>query len=116
MIEFVEGVLALDQLPLGHDDLLRVGRLIRQIHDASEDMDLPDTEGWNVLLPAENPDLMCTGPCPVEPDPGGAVGLHRLGCSWPKHAVGFGVRRAIFRRALCRPSRGRSCGETAGSG
>ncbi|MBE4720008.1 aminoglycoside phosphotransferase [Pseudarthrobacter sp. AB1] len=59
VIEYVEGVSALDQLPLGHDDLMRVGRLIRQIHDASEKVDLPDSEGWNLLLPAENPDLMC---------------------------------------------------------
>jgi Ser/Thr protein kinase RdoA (MazF antagonist) len=59
VIEFVEGVSALDQLPLGHNDLLRVGQLIRQIHDASESMELPDTKGWNQLLPAENPDLMC---------------------------------------------------------
>lgn len=59
VIEYVEGVSALDQLPLGHDQLLRVGRLIRQIHDASENVDLPDTEGWDVLMPAENPDLMC---------------------------------------------------------
>ncbi|MCB5273717.1 hypothetical protein BJG92_01241 [Arthrobacter sp. SO5] len=57
--EYVEGVSALDQLPLGQHDLLRVGRLIRQIHDASEGFELPDTTGWNVLLPAENPNLMC---------------------------------------------------------
>ncbi|MFM9429812.1 Ser/Thr protein kinase RdoA (MazF antagonist) [Arthrobacter sp. MP_2.3] len=57
--EYVEGVSALDQLPLGKHDLLRVGRLIRQIHDASEGFELPDTTGWNVLLPAENPNLMC---------------------------------------------------------
>lgn len=59
VIEYVEGVSALDQLPLGHDELLRVGRLIRQIHDASENVDLPDTERWDVLMPVENPDLMC---------------------------------------------------------
>lgn len=59
VIEFVEGASALDQLPLGHDDLLRVGRLIRQIHDASENMPLPDAERLNPLLLAENPDLMC---------------------------------------------------------
>lgn len=59
VIEYVEGVCALDQLPLGHDDLLRVGRLIRQIHDASQGFGLPDTTGWSVLLPAENADLMC---------------------------------------------------------
>lgn len=59
VIEYIEGVSALDQLPLGQADLLRVGRLIRQIHDASEMVGLPDTTGWNVLLPPENPNLMC---------------------------------------------------------
>lgn len=59
VVEFVEGVFALEQLPLGHEDLLRVGRMIRQIHDASERFAIPDLDGWNVLLPAENPDLMC---------------------------------------------------------
>lgn len=57
--EYVEGVLAMDRLPLGQYDLSRVGRLIRQIHDASEGFQLPDTTGWNVLLPVENPNLMC---------------------------------------------------------
>ncbi len=59
VIEYVEGVSAMDQLPLRQDDLLRVGRLIRQMHDASEGFGLPDTTEWNLLLPAENPNLMC---------------------------------------------------------
>ncbi|SFT92406.1 Phosphotransferase enzyme family protein [Arthrobacter sp. ov118] len=49
----------MDQLPLGRDALLRVGGLIRQIHDASEGVKLPATDGWKMLLPAEEPDLMC---------------------------------------------------------
>jgi tRNA A-37 threonylcarbamoyl transferase component Bud32 len=59
VIEYIEGVSALDQLPLGHDELLQVGRMIRQIHDASEKVAIPNVDGWNLLLPAENPDLMC---------------------------------------------------------
>lgn len=59
VVEYVEGVLALDQLPLGQDDLLRVGRMIRQIHDASESVVIPTSGDWKMLLPAENPDLMC---------------------------------------------------------
>ncbi|WP_426979979.1 phosphotransferase (plasmid) [Pseudarthrobacter sp. O4] len=59
VIEYVEGVSALDQLPLGHAELLRVGQMIRQIHDASETVAIPNVDGWNPLLPAENPDLMC---------------------------------------------------------
>ena len=59
VVEYVEGVLALDELPLGRDELLRVGRMIRQIHDASEKVVIPNPDGWKMLLPAENPNLMC---------------------------------------------------------
>ena len=59
VVEYVEGVLALDQLPLGQDDLLRVGRMIRQIHDASETVVIPHPGDWRMLLPAESPNLMC---------------------------------------------------------
>ena len=59
VVGYVEGPCAMDQLPLGHDDLLRVGRMIRQIHDASENVEIPGSAGWTMLLPAENPDLMC---------------------------------------------------------
>ncbi|MFE4228705.1 phosphotransferase [Arthrobacter sp. NPDC056886] len=59
VVEYIEGALALDQLPLGHDDLLRVGRMIRDIHDASEEVVIPNPDDWNTLLPAENPNLMC---------------------------------------------------------
>jgi tRNA A-37 threonylcarbamoyl transferase component Bud32 len=59
VVEYIEGELALDQLPLEQDDLLQVGRMIRQIHDASEGIVIPRPDGWNMLLPAENPNLMC---------------------------------------------------------
>ncbi|WP_315968658.1 phosphotransferase [Arthrobacter sp. PM3] len=59
MVEYVEGTLAMDQSPLGNDDLRRVGRMIREIHDASEATVIANPGGWKMLLPAENPDLMC---------------------------------------------------------
>lgn len=59
VVEYVSGTLALDQLPLGPEDLLRVGRMIRRIHDASEFFPVPDPDGWKMLLPAEGPNLMC---------------------------------------------------------
>lgn len=59
VVEFVAGVLALEELPLTQVDLLRVGRMIRRIHDASEAVVIPNPGAWNMLLPAENPDLMC---------------------------------------------------------
>jgi hypothetical protein len=59
VVEYVDGVPAMDQLPLPPDDLLRVGRMIREIHDASEPFGIPEAGGWHMLLPAENPNLMC---------------------------------------------------------
>lgn len=58
-VEYIEGELAMDHLPLGRDDLLRVGRMIRQIHDASETVVIRNPGNWKMLLPAENPNLMC---------------------------------------------------------
>lgn len=57
--EYVEGISALDRLPLGVAQLLRVGRMIRQIHDASETIEIPKMDDWKQLLPAEKADLMC---------------------------------------------------------
>lgn len=59
VVEYVSGALAIDQLLLGREDLLRVGRIIRSIHDASEFFPIPDPDEWKMLLPAENPNLMC---------------------------------------------------------
>ena len=58
-VEFVEGVMALDQMPLGTNDLRRVGQMIRRIHDASESVPIPDPDGWEMLLPVDDPNLMC---------------------------------------------------------
>lgn len=33
--------------------------MIRQIHDASETIEIPKVDDWKQLLPAEKPDLMC---------------------------------------------------------
>lgn len=58
-LEYVEGPIALDQMPLGADDLRLVGRMIRRIHDVSESVPIPDPHGWNMLLPVDHPNLMC---------------------------------------------------------
>jgi hypothetical protein len=116
VIEYVEGVSALDQLPLGHAELLRVGGMIRQIHDASEAVVIPNPDDWNLLLPVENPDLMCHNDlAPWNLIMGGAVGIHRLGRGRPQHSVmGLGLRRAIIRGAVRRATCGRGCLEIAG--
>ena len=46
-------------MPLESNDLRRVGRMIRQIHDASESIPIPVPVEWNTLIPADNPNLMC---------------------------------------------------------
>ena len=58
-VEYVEGSIALSQMPLGSDDLRRVGRMIRHIHDVSESVPIPGARDWKMLLPVENPNLMC---------------------------------------------------------
>ncbi|WP_254359268.1 phosphotransferase [Microbacterium hominis] len=58
IIEFVPGRLAEELLPLGVADLGRVGRLIRAIHDAAEQMGVP-ADPWDVLIPARDADLIC---------------------------------------------------------
>ena len=66
VFEYVDGVLALEELPLGRDDLLRVGR---KIHDASEAFVIPDPDDWNMLLPAEAPEAASwPRPSPVGPE------------------------------------------------
>ncbi|MFF1831195.1 phosphotransferase [Paenarthrobacter sp. NPDC058040] len=59
IIEYVQGVIAMGRLPMVHADLFRVGQIVRQIHDASESIPLPETGAWQPLLPAETPNLMC---------------------------------------------------------
>ncbi|WP_045729371.1 phosphotransferase [Pseudarthrobacter chlorophenolicus] len=59
VVEFVSGPSAMDRLPMNLQDLVRVGGMIRQIHDASEAFAIPNPDSWEMLLPAEQPDLMC---------------------------------------------------------
>lgn len=57
VLDYVPGHLAMDDEPLNEPLLRRIGALVRSIHDASEGLPVPDT--WDVLLPAEHPDLIC---------------------------------------------------------
>ena len=58
-VEYVEGTIALNRMPLVADDLRRVGRMVRRIHDQSEAVPIPDPVGGKMLLPIDNPDLIC---------------------------------------------------------
>ena len=57
VLRYIPGDLATDRGPLDMGLLHRVGALVRQIHDSSADLPVPDT--WEVLLPAVRPDLLC---------------------------------------------------------
>ncbi|MBM6400578.1 phosphotransferase [Phycicoccus sonneratiae] len=57
VLDFVPGDLAMHHGPLDPVLLGRVGALVRRIHDASEGLPVPDD--WEVLLPADHPDLLC---------------------------------------------------------
>lgn len=59
VIEFVPGRLADQAGPLTLPQLTRVGCLVRAIHDASEGFSPAQPSGWDVLLPAEDADLIC---------------------------------------------------------
>ncbi|MGI9822093.1 phosphotransferase [Agromyces sp. Marseille-Q5079] len=59
IIEFVPGQLAEDAGPLSLADLTRVGRMVREIHDASEGLSSSDT-AWEILIPSRGtPNLIC---------------------------------------------------------
>lgn len=57
VLDYVPGHLAMDREPLDEPLLRRIGALVRSIHDASEGLPAPGT--WEVLIPAEHPDLLC---------------------------------------------------------
>jgi tRNA A-37 threonylcarbamoyl transferase component Bud32 len=57
VLEYVPGELAMDREPLEAELLRRVGGLVRAIHEASVGLTVP--EDWDVLIPAEQPDLLC---------------------------------------------------------
>ena len=63
VLEFVPGTSALDAPPLRLDELRRVGRMIRSIHDASAGFAPSAPAPWDALLPVPegSPDLICHG-------------------------------------------------------
>lgn len=58
IIEFVPGQLAEDAGPLSIADLTRVGRMVREFHDASEVFSSSDT-AWDTLIPTSEANLIC---------------------------------------------------------
>lgn len=59
VLEHVPGELAMHVGPLDEDALVRVGRMVRSIHDGSVGF-TPDTAAWDVLIPPPtSADLVC---------------------------------------------------------
>lgn len=57
VLEYVPGELAINRGPLDAPLLRRIGAVVRTIHDASIGLPVPDT--WEVLLPVDQPNLLC---------------------------------------------------------
>ena len=57
VLEYVPGDLAMARGPLEDSMLRRIGALVRAIHDAS--VGFPVSDAWEVLLPADRPNLLC---------------------------------------------------------
>jgi Phosphotransferase enzyme family len=59
VLEYVPGPMAIDQPLLDAAGLHRVGRLIRDLHDASAGFEPPAGARWNVAIPPDRDDLIC---------------------------------------------------------
>ncbi len=57
VLDYIPGKLAMDRGPLDASLLHRIGALVRTIHEASLGLPVPD--GWEALLPADRPNLLC---------------------------------------------------------
>jgi Ser/Thr protein kinase RdoA (MazF antagonist) len=59
VLEYIPGKVAADPRALGDSSLRRVGRLVRDLHDASQGFRPPPGARWNVAIPPDRADLIC---------------------------------------------------------
>ncbi len=59
VLEYVEGPLATVLPPMTPADLVRVGRLVRDLHDALAFFSAPDDARWEVAIPPDRDELIC---------------------------------------------------------
>ncbi len=59
VLEYVPGEMAGSLPPLTGNDLRRLGRLIREFHDAVEDFQPPPAAQWHVVIPPDRCELIC---------------------------------------------------------
>jgi Ser/Thr protein kinase RdoA (MazF antagonist) len=59
VLVFAPGRSALESGPLTEPQLTQVGGMVRPIHDASENLNSPNSAMWNVAIPAPEEGLIC---------------------------------------------------------
>lgn len=59
VLEYVPGHIAHERAPMDAAGLRRVGRLIRDLHDALADFAAPPDAHWDVVIPPDSADLIC---------------------------------------------------------
>lgn len=59
VVEYVPGTPADSMPPMTEPELGRVGRLIRDLHDAAADFVAPADAAWNVVIPPDREELIC---------------------------------------------------------
>jgi len=59
VVEYIPGQLAHDLPPMTVPELGRIGRLIRELHDASASIVPPADAVWNVAIPPDREELIC---------------------------------------------------------
>jgi Ser/Thr protein kinase RdoA (MazF antagonist) len=59
VLEYVPGTMADAMPPMSEHELRRVGRLVRDFHDAVADFVPPADAVWNVVIPPDSEELIC---------------------------------------------------------
>lgn len=59
VVEYIPGVMADTLGPMSHEELDRLGVLVRDLHDASATFEMPEDAHWEVGIPAPTGDLVC---------------------------------------------------------
>ncbi|HEX4703845.1 MAG TPA: phosphotransferase [Pseudonocardiaceae bacterium] len=59
VLQYIPGDLADTRPPMSDTELHRVGRLIRDFHDAAQGFRPPDDARWHVVIPPDRADLIC---------------------------------------------------------
>ncbi len=105
VLEYVEGPLAQDAPPMDTVQLARVGRLVRDLHEALATLEPSASDRWQVAIPPDREELVCHHDlAPWNLVLGAApVGVHRLGRCWPGlPAVGPRLCRPVLHTAAGR--------------